>query len=258
MATRRSAPSVAQTTLGPVLHALRLPVHWVARQEAIVLLTAFVVVVALFGFIELADAIHEGEMREFDAWLLRFFRRSDNPALLIGPLWLAETVTDITALGGTAVLVMVLLGAIGHLALQHRYSAAALVLIASAGAGLLSVALKQFFARDRPDIVPHLVTVEGLSFPSGHSMASTVIYLTLGALLARFAARRRVRVYLLALSLGVTFLIGITRVCLGVHYPTDVLAGWSAGLAWALLCWLGARYLQYRGAVEAPASQKAK
>ena len=84
-----------------------------------------------------------------------------------------------------------------------------------------------------------------------------MIYLTLGALLARFAARRRVRVYVVGVSLLLTFLIGITRVCLGVHYPSDVLAGWSAGLGWALLCWLVARYLQYRGAVEAPGSHKA-
>ena len=80
----------------------------------------------------------------------------------------------------------------------------------------------------RPDVVPHLVTVVGLSFPSGHSMAVVVIYLTLGALLARFAARRRIRVYVIAISLSLTFRISITRVCLGVHYPTDVLAGWAA------------------------------
>ena len=256
--TRRRSASVAQITLRPVLDALRLPIRWLARQEAFVLLTTFVVVLALYGFIELADEISEGEMREFDVSVLRLLRRADDPGLLIGPLWLAEAVTDITALGGTSVLVMVLLGAVGHLLLQHRYGAAVLVVVASAGGGVLSVALKHLFARDRPDVVPHLVTVEGLSFPSGHSMASTVIYLTLGALLARFAARRRIRVYVLTVSLCLTFLIGITRVCLGVHYPSDVLAGWSAGLAWALLCWLGARYLQYRGAVEAPGSQKAK
>ncbi len=100
--------------------------------------------------------------------------------------------------------------------------------------------------------MPHLVKVEGLSFPSGHSMAAAVIYLTLGALMARFAARRRIRIYVIAISLGLTFFIGITRVYLGVHYPSDVLAGWAAGLGWALVCWIVARYLQYRGAVESP------
>jgi undecaprenyl-diphosphatase len=89
-------------------------------------------------------------------------------------------------------------------------------------------------------------------------MAAAVIYLTLGALLARFAARRRIRVYVIAVSFGLTFLIGITRICLGVHYPTDVLAGWAAGLGWALLCWLVARYLQYRGTVESPGSSETR
>jgi undecaprenyl-diphosphatase len=236
----------------PVRDAARLPLGWFARQEAIVLFTAFVIVLSVYGFIALAEEIHEGETHQFDEWLLRLVRRTDNPALLIGPRWVAEAVTDFTALGGTAVLMTVVVCAIGYLALLHRYSAAAFVVVAATGGGLLSVALKHVFARSRPDVVPHLVTVEGLSFPSGHSMAAAVIYLTLGALMARFAARRRIRVYVIAISLGLTGLIGITRVCLGVHYPTDVLAGWSAGLGWALLCWLVARYLQYRGAVESP------
>jgi undecaprenyl-diphosphatase len=257
MTAKRRASGV-RGLLRPVVHAGRLPLGWLARQEAAVLLTAFVVIFALFGFLELAEEMREGEMQRFDEWLLRLVRRTDNPALLIGPRWVAEAVTDFTALGGSAVLTTVLLCAVGYLALQHRYGGAALVIVASAGGGLLSVGLKQIFARDRPNIVPHLVTVEGLSFPSGHSMAAAVIYLTLGALLARFAARRRVRVYVIAISLGLTFLIGLTRVCLGVHYPTDVLAGWTVGLAWALVCWLVARYLQYQGAVEAPGASGAR
>jgi undecaprenyl-diphosphatase len=236
-----------------LLDALPLPARWLARQEAVVLFGAFLLVLALFGFVELADELREGEMQPFDDWLLRLLRRTDDPAQLVGPRWLAEAVTDVTALGGTAVLVIVLLCAIGYLTLLRRYGAAAVVLAASVGGGLLIVSLKLLFGRSRPAVVPHLVTVEGLSFPSGHSMAAAVVYLTLGALLARFAARRRLRVYVIAVSLALTFLIGATRVCLGVHYPTDVLAGWAAGLAWALVCWLGARYLQARGAVDAPA-----
>jgi undecaprenyl-diphosphatase len=236
----------------PVLHGLRLPARWLARQEALVLVTAFVIVLALYGFAEIILELREGEMRHFDERLLRALRTPDDPAVLIGPPWVAEAVTDITALGGTVILAGVVLCAVGYLLLVHRYAAAALVVLASTGGGLLSVLLKEFFGRMRPGIVPHLVTVEGLSFPSGHSMAAAVIYLTLGALLARFAARRRVRAYVVGISLLLTFLIGITRVCLGVHYPTDVLAGWAAGLGWALGCWLIARYLQHRGAVEPP------
>jgi undecaprenyl-diphosphatase len=240
------------------LEALRLPYRWLVRQEAVVLLVALVIAVALSGFIELAEELREDELRSFDAWVLHLARRPDDPARLIGPSWLTESVTDITALGSPTVLGMVLLSATGYLVLQHRYDAAALVVVASAGGGALSVGLKQLFGRGRPDVVPPLVHVNSLSFPSGHSMVALVIYLTLGALLARFTTRRRVRVYLIANALSLTFLIGVTRIALGVHYPTDVLAGWSAGLAWALLCWLVARYLQYRGAVEAPVSQKAK
>jgi undecaprenyl-diphosphatase len=236
----------------PLDHGLRRPVRWLARQEASVLVAALAIVVAIYGFIELAHELNQAQMRHFDERLLRLLRTADDPSVLIGPRWFAEAVTDITALGGTPILIGVILCAVGYLLLVHRYGAAALVIIASARGGLMSLLLKELFGRMRPGVVPHLVTVEGLSFPSGHSMAAAVIYLTLGALLARFAARRRVRAYVVGVSLLLTFLIGITRVCLGVHYPTDVLAGWAAGLGWALTCWLIARYLQYRGAVEPP------
>jgi undecaprenyl-diphosphatase len=239
-----------------ILHGSRLAFRWLGSQEAFPLLAAFGIVLTLYGFLELVDELHEGEIRHFDERLLRALRTADDPAVLVGPPWVAEAVTDVTALGGTPILVGVILCALGYLVLMQRYGAAVLVLGASAGGGLLSLVLKEFFGRMRPGVVPHLVTVDGLSFPSGHSMASAVIYLTLGALLARFAARRRVRIYVVGVSLLLTFLIGVTRVFLGVHYPSDVLAGWSAGLGWALCCWLAARYLQHRGAVEAPGSHK--
>lgn len=232
------------------LQALRLPLRWLARQEAVVLLTAFAVVLTLFVFVKTADEMLEGDLGDFDTWLLRLLRREDNPEVPIGPPWLLQAATDVTALGGTGVLVVVLLAAIGYLALERRYGAVALVVIASSGGGLLSNVLKKFFARGRPDVVPHLISVGSPSFPSGHALLAAVIYLTLGALLARFAIRRRARAYFIGVSLLLTFLVGATRIYLGVHHPSDVLAGWSAGLAWALLCWLVARYLQYRGRVE--------
>src|SRR5262249_59518985 len=105
---------------------------------------------------------------------------------------------------------------------------------------------------DRPDVAPHLVAVTSPSFPSGHSMLAAVIYLTLGALLARFATRVRTKIFLITAAMALTFVIGASRVYLGVHYPSDVLAGWCAGLGWALFCWLLARQLQARGAVEQP------
>jgi undecaprenyl-diphosphatase len=125
-----------------------------------------------------------------------------------------------------------------------------LVLIATLGGFVLSSILKHSYHRPRPNLVVHLSAVYTTSFPSGHSMLSAVVYMTLGTLLANFVTERRVKFYFVSVAMVLTFLVGVSRVFMGVHYPTDVLAGWSAGLAWALLCWMAARYLQRRGAVE--------
>jgi undecaprenyl-diphosphatase len=101
-------------------------------------------------------------------------------------------------------------------------------------------------------VVEHLVEEQSMSFPSGHAMMSAVIYLTLGVLLAQVAKTWPLRLYALIVALTISFLVGLSRVYLGVHYPTDVLAGWAAGLAWALLCWAITRWLQRRGLVEKP------
>jgi undecaprenyl-diphosphatase len=114
----------------------------------------------------------------------------------------------------------------------------------------LSSALKALFRRPRPEVVPHLMRVYSSSFPSGHSIISAVVYLTLGALLARTFRQRRFKFYFLAVAVVLTGLVGVSRVYMGVHYPTDVLAGWTAGLVWATLCWLVDRHLQRRGKIE--------
>ena len=232
--------------------ALRLAVRWLTGQEAVVLLAALGIVLSLTVFAKTAGEMLEGDLREFDDGVLRLLRSPDDPKVPIGPSWLVQAAIDVTALGGTTVLALVLMIVVGYLALEHRYDAIALVVVATAGGGALSAGLKWWFGRKRPEIVPHLVNVGSASFPSGHSMLALVTYLTLGALLARFVARRRSRTYCIAVSLLLALLVGLSRVYLGVHYPTDVLPGWSAGLAWALPCWLVARYLQYRGKVKPP------
>jgi undecaprenyl-diphosphatase len=234
----------------PLLRVARQAVNWVRRQEGLVLFVALTVVMALFVFAQVTDEMLEGDTRDFDEWLLRRLRDPAQPERPVGPGWLIELATDITALGGRAILVLVIVLVLGYLALDRKFGAMWLVVAAASGGGLLSTGLKYLVARDRPEVVPHIVSVISPSFPSGHSMLAAVVYLTLGALLARVAERRRVRTYFITAALLLTGLVGGSRVYLGVHYPTDVLAGWTLGLAWALLCWLVARYLQSRGKVE--------
>jgi undecaprenyl-diphosphatase len=131
----------------------------------------------------------------------------------------------------------------GFLRLQGHPRAMWLVLVASVGGALISHLLKLYYARERPDLLPLAGTMTP-SFPSGHAMLSAVIYLSLGVLLAQTAFKRRVKAYFLTVALVLTFLVGLSRIYLGVHYPTDVLAGWTVGLVWALGCWLVGRFIR--------------
>lgn len=223
---------------------------WIGGHELPVLLAVLGLVVGVWGFVEVADEVREGESQHIDEWAVRALRRPDDPARTIGPRWLEEVGRDLTALGGMTVLALVIGAVAGFLWLRRLYGAMWLVLAATLGGWTLSTVLKLSFARDRPTVVPHLSLVHTSSFPSGHSMLAAVVYLTLGALLARVVHERALKAYVLLVALAVTLLVGVSRVYMGVHYPTDVLAGWAAGLSWALLCWLVARFLQRRGAVE--------
>lgn len=224
---------------------------WLARQEGIALGAMLAVAAGLFAFAELADAVVEGDTRAFDEFVLLGLRSAADPSDPLGPRWLEEAMRDFTALGGTGVLALVTLAAAGFLVLTGKRRAAAAVGVAVVGGLLLSNALKWGFARPRPDLVPHGQAVYTQSFPSSHAMLSAVVYLTLGALLARTQPRRRAKLYFLAVAAFVAVLVGASRVYLGVHWPTDVLAGWVVGTGWALLCWLVTLWLQRRGQVEA-------
>jgi undecaprenyl-diphosphatase len=216
---------------------------WLRQQEPVTLLVLLLVVVGFWGFIELADEVMEGTTQTFDTWAIRVLRQPDRPELPRGPRWMAEAGRDVTALGSYAVLSLVVIAVAGFLRLQGHDKAMWLVLLASAGGALISHLLKMYYARERPDLLPLAGTMTP-SFPSGHAMLSAVIYLSLGVLLAQTAFKRRVKAYCLTVALVLTFVVGISRIYLGVHYPTDVLAGWTVGLVWALGCWLAGRFIR--------------
>ena len=235
-------PSHHETHLANMMKQARSHVFdWLGRHELVLLLGVLVVVAGTWGFIALVDLVFEGWTQSFDEQVLRSLRRPDNPAMPIGPDWVAEAARDLTALGGVVVLLLATLAVAGFLFLDRKFATMGFVLAAVLSGLILSSLLKAGFARPRPDVVPHLSQVYTSSFPSGHSMMSAIVYLTLGAVLARMVARRRFKLYFLAVALLLTFLVGVSRVYMGVHYPTDVLGGWTAGLAWATLCWLVAR-----------------
>lgn len=238
----------------PFAFLLSLP-RLVLQQEGIVLAAILVVVMSFWGFVELADEVLEGNTQAFDLRVMHLLRHPLEATRPIGPSWLVRSGQEITALGGISVLTLVVLAVVGYLLRQRAFEAMWLVLVATIGGTLLSFLLKSFFGRERPDAALHLVTVHSPSFPSGHAMLSAVVYLTLGVLLTQVAPRRADKMYCMIVALLLTLLIGVSRVYLGVHYPTDVLAGWSVGLAWALLCWVVTRYLRRRGMVEAVQEQ---
>ena len=215
-----------------------------------ILIAIALIVGGVWLFIELAGEVSEGDTVTLDERLLLSLRNPANLADPIGPPWLEETMRDFTALGGSGVLTLLTVSVIGYLVIQRRFRAALLVALAVVGGMVLSQLLKSIFGRPRPDLVPYGSYVYFASFPSGHSMLSAATYLTLGALLARLQKRRRLKIYILFLAVTITFLVGVSRIYLGVHWPTDVLAGWTAGAVWAVLCMLVLHWLQHHGKVE--------
>jgi undecaprenyl-diphosphatase len=220
------------------------------RLDGYILVLFLAAAGALFAFLKLASEMMEGDTLAFDRMLLQALRSPGNPAIPIGPEWLRIAMVDITALGGVTVLTLLTIVAAGYLVAARRTATAAFLVAAISGGALTSTLLKLAFARARPDVVEHIVAVHSASFPSGHALNSAVTYLTLGALLARTEEKRSVRLYLIGIAIFLTLIIGSSRVYLGVHWPSDVIAGWCVGAAWAVLCSLVARTLQRRRAIE--------
>jgi undecaprenyl-diphosphatase len=221
-----------------------------ASVELRVLVVVLIAAGCVWAFFALADEVVEGETHVFDTAVLLALRSSADPADPLGPGWVEEIGRDVTALGGYAILGFLTVAVGGFLWLQGNHRSMWLVFAAVGSGQLLSSLAKRGFDRPRPDLVPHGMDVYTASFPSGHSMMAAVTYLTLATLVARVLPTRALKIYVLTLAILVTLAVGISRVYLGVHWPTDVLAGWTAGAAWALAWWLFARWLAPRADVE--------
>jgi undecaprenyl-diphosphatase len=220
-------------------------------------LAGFVLAVALIlSFAILASEVAEGETHAFDERLLLLLRVPGNPTMPIGPAWLNEGMRDITALGSTSVLSIIVAGVIGFLVVTGLRHAAAMVAVSVVSGVILSNSLKALFARARPEFMSHDMVVYTASFPSGHTTLSAVVYRTLGALLCRMQASTAVKTYILSCAACLTGIVGVSRVYLGVHWPTDVIAGWLVGGTWALLCWFVMLWLQKPRRGRARATQR--
>ena len=219
------------------------------KREIGALIAVFAGAALILGFGLLASEVVEGDTKHFDIAILMAFRTPGSPADLLGPPWIEEMVRDVTALGSYAFIILIVAATVGYLVLVQKHALALLGIGAEFGGIIISNLLKTAFDRPRPDI-EQAARVFTASFPSGHATLSAVTFLTLAALLTRTNADERVKAYFIAVAVFMTVIVGISRVYLGVHYPSDVLAGWCIGSAWAVLCWAAALWLQRHGNVE--------
>ena len=206
------------------------------------LIAGLVAVLLVWAFIGISGEMVEGDTGAFDMALLRAAQ-----SLRTGHPWVTEVMRDLSGLGSTAVLTLFTIITLGYLVVVRSRSTALLV-AAAVIAGTVGInLLKTLFGRSRPDPSFAGLLAPGMSFPSGHAAMSAIVFLTLGALLASTRSRALEQVYILAMATLMTVLVGTSRIALGVHWATDVLAGWALGTAWALIWLLVLRRLMRTG-----------
>jgi len=192
-------------------------------------------------FVALAAQLGTPSVQRFDETVVRSLRNAEDLAQPIGPDWFKELARDFTALGGYGILSTITILVTTFLHLERRPARAHFVVVVIVAGYSLSMTLKALIARPRPDIVPWLSHVHSSSFPSGHSMMSAVVYLSLGLMLSDLTSRRLVKTFVVVAPLTISALVGFSRVYMGVHYPTDIVVGWWLGISWSLACWLAIR-----------------
>jgi undecaprenyl-diphosphatase len=234
-----SSEIVNSRALRSILRLLRF-----ARQELGAVFALGVIWGGIAAFVDIADDMTEADGQALDQQILDFVRPGPEAGDPIGPHWLETAMLDITALGGLSVLLLFALIATGVLLIQKKPWSALMLAVSLAGGLLLSEVTKGLFERDRPSEIYRTVETINASFPSGHALLSTVFYLTLGVMLERAFARRRMKIYILGAAVLVALLVGVSRVYLAAHWATDVMGGWALGAAWAMVCWLVAYVVQ--------------
>lgn len=197
-----------------------------------------------FLFLKIWSEVAEGDARALDASILLSLRVAGRPDVPIGPTWLKQSMIEISSLGGTTVLVLLIFAACAYLVIKGARARALMLATATlTGAGAIFL-LKNVLGRPRPELIDHLVAAQSMSFPSGHAANSALVYLTIAALAGDVEQDHSVRIYIMAVAMSLTILIGLSRLYLGVHWPSDVAAGWAFGAGWALAWRLAAtRYL---------------
>ncbi|MGD1005621.1 MAG: phosphatase PAP2 family protein [Ignavibacteriaceae bacterium] len=187
--------------------------------------------IVLFCLVSLS--VISGKINYIDNAILLSLRNTNNHSIPIGPGWLLNFMRDVSALGSVTIVVLITILTSGFLILKKEYPSLRVVLFASISGGIIELLMKGIFSRPRPHIVPHLVNVDSLSYPSGHSAISAIIYLSLIFIIFTLDIKRSIKISFLYSAIFLILLIGISRIYLGVHYPSDVLGGWALGLIWS-------------------------
>ncbi|MBX9616068.1 MAG: phosphatase PAP2 family protein [Caulobacteraceae bacterium] len=218
-----------------ILPFLRRTVQ-LARGEFAALGALGGIALGVLAFAGIADDLTQADSHGFDGRVLAWMQPvAGRPR---GPWWLQEAAADLTSLGGISVLALFAVAAIGILLILRKRLSAVLLVTGLAGGVALSEGLKALFERQRPPAAYQAVDTLNASFPSGHALLATVFYLTVAVLMTRAFPRRRLKAYVLSVGVLFALLVGLTRVYLGAHWATDVLAGWCVGAAWAVALWL--------------------
>ena len=235
---------------------MKAPTRPPARTPRLALALLALIGAAVWAFFSIAGEVSEGETRAMDQAMLLWLRTPGDLNDPIGPGWLEVMVRDFTGLGGVGILSLVVLATAGWFLMRREVRTAGFVVLATTVGMTMSSLFKSLYERPRPDLVPHGTMVSTASFPSGHSMMSAVVWLTVALVIARSLDTLRLKVFVVTVAVFIVTLVGISRVYLGVHWPTDVIAGWSLGSAWALLCAVAASWLGRHRQIEPQAEDR--